>query len=40
MSLFESIMEGMCELCDRDPATCYNAGYCAYEEECEDESLE
>ena len=38
MYVEEKILEGLCEFCDRDPATCYNAGYCPYEEDVEDES--
>ena len=36
MDVEDKIINGYCCDCDMDPAQCYNAGYCAYEEEDED----
>lgn len=38
MDIEDKILVGMCCDCDMDPAQCYLAGYCMYEdEETEDE---
>ena len=33
----EKMLDGRCDSCDLDPAQCHLAGYCAYEQEDEDE---
>lgn len=40
MYVEDMILSGLCCGCDMDPAQCYLAGYCAYEEqENEDEDI-
>ena len=40
MDVFDIIIDGHCVDCDLDPAECYNAGYCMYEESEEDDGDE
>lgn len=35
--VFDIIVDGRCVDCDMDPAQCYEAGYCAYSEDDEEE---
>lgn len=34
------IIDELCEYCDMDPAECYNIGYCPYEKDCEEETVD
>lgn len=38
MSVEDRIVNGICEGCDQDMASCYNKGYCEYDkEECNEQ---
>jgi hypothetical protein len=39
-SVEDIILEGYCKDCDLDPVQCYNAGYCSYYDESEDDEDE
>ena len=36
LSVEDRILNGTCEGCDQDPATCYERDYCIYDEEYKD----